>query len=132
MAKYSVTKYIQKLARKENLVNRAKKVIGLELSGSIKKNISKGLITPKTIKKKGKTLYDIGVGIKNIGYNIEGNKIKFGNYIEYMGAHIKGVDKTLTSKKGKSYKLVIPKRNWLFFSVEGKKIIRAWIIDLFK
>ena len=117
--KYSVSKYIKKLEKREKLAKKALKVLGLELKGHLKRNISEGRITPKTVKPKGKTLYDTGAGLKNIGYSIAGNKLKFGNFLKYFGYHIKGTKN-------------LPKRNWLFWSDEAKKVIRTWIADLWK
>lgn len=91
--------------------------IKLEIQGMFKNNIGKDRITPKTIKKKGKTLYDTGLGLKSIVTIYKKFKLITGNSRFYMQYHLPSDQ---TRKK-------IPERNWLIKPPKLDEVMQDWI-----
>ena len=116
----SLNNYIKKLqdkAKKPPL-----KLLAMEITGEFRDNIGKDRINPKTIKEKGKTLYDKGLGIKSINYDkskLTNFIISIGNTLKYMGYHLTGTKN-------------LPERNWLIKPPQLDKIVQAWIRELMR
>lgn len=95
----------ESIKKKKARLRSARKfrAFGKEIEGLFKDNINFDRVTPKTIKKSGRTLIGVtGTGIKSIKTIIENGIFKTGNTQEYMGYHLTGIKKTN-----------LPKRNWL-------------------